>query len=103
YVGRKRLISRQTLGHVSWSSHLHAVRVLVVAAVLVAGCGARTGLRTSSDAATSASLVDGIALRTCAPNDAPALSFSLSSSPVPTCQVPGIGAGVIILVWDPMP
>ena len=74
----------------------------IVFASVVIACGARTGLRTTGDAAPPAALVDGIVLKACAPNDGPALSFSLGT-PVPSCQIPGIGTGVIILIWNPLP
>ena len=44
-------------------------------------------------------------MKACAPNDGPALLFSLGVGveAVPTCQVPGISTGVIILIWNPLP
>jgi hypothetical protein len=74
------------------------------AALLLVACGSRTGLRTTGDATPSS--VGGVVLNSCAPNDAPALWFSLGASTgtsTPTCQVPGISAGVSILIWNPIP
>jgi hypothetical protein len=82
---------------------LKIMRVVgVIAALLVVACGARTGLRTTGDASPATELVDGIVLKGCAPNDGPAFQFSLGT-PVPTCQVPGIATGVIVIVWSPLP
>lgn len=44
-------------------------------------------------------------MKACAPNDGPALLLTLGVGvdAVPTCQVPGISTGVIILIWNPLP
>jgi hypothetical protein len=79
-------------------------RAFGLLASLIVACGARTGLRTTSDASPSTELVDGVVLKACAPNDGPAFQFSLGT-PAPTCQVPGIagGIGVIVIIWKPLP
>jgi len=78
---------------------------VVAASLLLAACGARTGLRSTGDASTPPALVDGVVMKACAPNDGPALLFTLGKggSSAPTCQAPGVATGVIILIWSPLP
>jgi hypothetical protein len=89
-----------------WRGTLEAV-----VALGLAGCGgsvsadsASGGQGGSGGATSSPQSVDGIVLNNCAPNDAPALSFELGTSPEPTCDAPVFGVGtVMISLWAPLP